>query len=131
MTISLDELIAVYLEWTGLRPELIGVTKNDFARWAASTKPELAAAYKERPVEFSLQCREVAHLCSKPAPSVGIGPQTLKRYMAKLVTVYRAMPEKDKPTFIEFLKNLQATYHTEAELRIHLHQKTNTQKKEG
>lgn len=104
MNANLSQLVAAYLEWTGLRSTLTGPAKGDFGRWVAECKPELAKPYVGRMAEFSYQCAEVKRLCSGPAPERGIGPETLKVFMTELVVIYRGLPEKSRPSFMEFLE---------------------------
>lgn len=120
MSTSLSQLVAAYLEWTGLRHELTGPAKHGFARWVAEERSELARPYTGRMAEFSLQCKEVKRLCSGPAPERGIGPETLKKYMKELVAIYRAMPEKDRPTFIDFLDSVRNERHSKRALETYV-----------
>lgn len=107
MSTTLPQLVAAYLQWSGLRHTLTGTARRNFGRWVAESRPELAKPYAGRMAEFSLQCEEVKRLCSGPAPERGIGLETLKAFTKELVAIYLALPEQEKVSFEDFLEGVR------------------------
>ena len=126
MSATLPQLVAAYLQWSGLRDTLTGPARRNFGRWVTESRPELIRPYAGRMAEFAVQCEEVKRLCSEPAPERGIGLETLKAFTKELVAIYLALPEKDKGTFEEFLDIVRRDCQSRRALEAYVQKRTST-----
>jgi len=118
--LSIATLFAAFVQWNGVRKDLVGVQKRFFHRWLAVEYPDLWEPYRTQPALFRAQCEEVRKGLSVPTAARRLGVRTITKYSSQLVQKYLELSEQGRGTFQKFLGKIIADHANERSLKRYL-----------